>query len=217
MKSLILKDLYNISHNTKSMLFVLVFFAVIFLPSSGIQGYLYTCAILYGTMIVTTFSFDERSNWTPYALVMPISKKELVAGKYITLFIFSAAGVLFGLIAGTAGNFIHKTFTALPETAAEIPLSMAAATAFAFSTVFGGISIPLVIKFGTEKSRILILASIFIPAAVCYIAYHLLTALGITITDSFLAALLYCSPAASLIWNYFMFQISCRIFSNKEF
>ena len=33
MKSLILKDLYNIGHNTKSMLFILLVFAVaLFLP-----------------------------------------------------------------------------------------------------------------------------------------------------------------------------------------
>ncbi len=62
MKSLILKDLYNIIHNSKSMLFILLFFAVVFLPSSGIQGYIYTCAILCSMMIVTTLSFDERSD-----------------------------------------------------------------------------------------------------------------------------------------------------------
>ena len=35
MRSLILKDLYNIGHNAKSMLFVLVVFAVVLIPASG--------------------------------------------------------------------------------------------------------------------------------------------------------------------------------------
>ena len=124
MKSLILKDLYNIIHNSKSMLFILLFFAVVFLPSSGIQGYIYTCAILCSMMIVTTLSFDERSDWMSYALVMPVSRRDLAAGKYIVLFLFSSIGVLFGLIVGIIGSFIHKSVGLLPENLSEIPLPM---------------------------------------------------------------------------------------------
>lgn len=214
MKSLILKDLYNIGHNSKSMLFILLFFAVVFLPSSGIPGYIYTCAILSSMMIVTTFSFDERSNWTPYALVMPISRKDLVASKYIALFLFSAAGVLFGLIVGITGNAIHESLGILPETLSEMPLFMAALTALAFSTASGSISIFLTLKFGTEKGRILVFVSLFIPVAICYIAYRLLSVLGIAMTGP---VLLYGSLAAALIWICLMFRISCLIFSEKEF
>lgn len=75
MKSLILKDLYNIGHNAKSMLFILVIFAVAFIPTSGVEGYIFMCAILCSMMIVTTFSFDDTSKWTRYAMITPISKK----------------------------------------------------------------------------------------------------------------------------------------------
>ena len=40
MKSLVLKDLFNIGHNAKSMLFILVVFAVAFIPFSGVEGYI---------------------------------------------------------------------------------------------------------------------------------------------------------------------------------
>lgn len=36
MKSLVLKDLFNIGHNAKSMLFILVVFAVALIPFSGV-------------------------------------------------------------------------------------------------------------------------------------------------------------------------------------
>ena len=39
MKSLVLKDLFNIGHNAKSMLFILVAFAAAFIPFSGVEGY----------------------------------------------------------------------------------------------------------------------------------------------------------------------------------
>ena len=43
MKSLVLKDLFNIGHNAKSMLFILVVFAVALIPFSGVEGYICMC------------------------------------------------------------------------------------------------------------------------------------------------------------------------------
>ena len=61
MKSLVLKDLLNIGHNAKSMLFILLVFAIALIPFSGVEGYIFVCAILCSMMIVTTFSFDDNS------------------------------------------------------------------------------------------------------------------------------------------------------------
>ncbi len=216
MKSLILKDFYNISHNAKSMFLILLVFAVAFLPTSGVQGYIFTCAILCSMMIVTTFSFDEHSNWPLYAMVMPVSKKDIVAGKYFVLFAFSLIGIIFGLVVGTAGNVIAESFSRPPEEIASISPLLSALLALSFSTVFGSISIPLAIRFGTEKGRILVLASFLIPAGICYATYRLLTALGINITEDFITALLYASPIPALLWNYIMYKLSCALFLKKE-
>ena len=108
MKSLILKDLYNIGHYAKSMLFILLVLAAAFFPTSGFAGYICTCGILSSMMIVTTFSFDDHSKWARYAMIMPISKKDLVSGKFIVLAIFSSAGSLFGLVTGSIGGLIMK-------------------------------------------------------------------------------------------------------------
>ena len=64
MKSLVLKDLFNIGHNAKSMLFILVVFAVALIPFSGVEGYIFVCAILCSMMIVTTFSYDTEHDTT---------------------------------------------------------------------------------------------------------------------------------------------------------
>ena len=58
MKSLLLKDLYNISHNAKSMLFILAMIALIIVPTSGAPTYTISCSILCAMMIKTTFTFD---------------------------------------------------------------------------------------------------------------------------------------------------------------
>jgi len=111
MRSLILKDLYNIGHNAKSMLFVLVVFAVVLIPASGVESYTFVCAILCSMMIVTTFTFDDNSKWTRYSMIMPVSKKDLVGGKFAVLAIFCLIGSLFGLAVSAIAGLALKKIT----------------------------------------------------------------------------------------------------------
>ena len=78
MKSLILKDLYNIGHNAKSMLLILLVFAVGLIMSSGVESYIISAGVLCSMMIVTTFTFDDNCKWSKYALIMPVCKKDIV-------------------------------------------------------------------------------------------------------------------------------------------
>lgn len=214
MKSLILKDLYNIGHNIKSMVLIMLVFAFLFIPSSGVEGYIIMCAVLCSTMIVTTFAFDDFSKWTRYAMVTPISKKDLVVGKFAVLAIFCAVGSLFGTAVGTIGGVIAKKISL---DLAEIGnLLLIALTAWSMSLVLGSISIPLVFKFGAEKGRVFLLISFLLPAGIGFGIYKLLAALGIVLTDHTVFVLLCCSPLIALAWGYAMYRISYHIFVKKE-
>ena len=160
MKSLVLKDLFNICHNAKSMLFILVAFAAAFIPLSGVEGYIFECAILCSMMIVTTFSFDDNSKWTRYAMIMPVSKKELVGGKFIVLAIFCAVGSLFGLVVGSIGGLITNKITLDLVGIGE--LLFLDLISWVIALIFGSMSIPLVFKFGAERGRVLLVVSFLI-------------------------------------------------------
>lgn len=214
MKSLILKDLYNIGHNVKSMLFILVVFAVALIPTSGVAGYIFVCAILCSMMIVTTFSFDDNSKWARYAMIMPVSKKDLVAGKFIVLAIFCLVGSLFGLVVGSIAGLTIKSISF--DLAGIGELLFLTLTAWVVSIIYGSMSIPLVFKFGAEKGRVLLLISFLFPAALCFGIYQLFVILGIELTEHFMFALLCCSPIIALIWCYVMYQISYKIFTKQE-
>ncbi len=214
MKSFVLKDLYNIGHNIKSMLFILVLFAFCLIPGSGVEGYIVACAMLCSMMVVTTFSFDDYSKWTRYAVVMPVARKELVMGKFAVLAIFGAAGSLFGLLAGSVGGAVTKKITFDPAGIGQL-LSMTL-VAWIASLVFGSMSIPLAFKFGAEKGRVLLVVSFLVPGAVCIGIYKLLELLEVEISNQS-APILVC--AASVIvtaWCYAMYRISCLVFSKKE-
>ena len=75
MKSLVLKDLYNIGHNAGAMLLVLAAVAAAVVPASGAAPYMASCAVMCAMMLVTTFTFDEASGWTAYALVLPVTRR----------------------------------------------------------------------------------------------------------------------------------------------
>ena len=214
MKSLVLKDLLNIGHNAKSMLFILLVFAVALIPFSGVEGYIFVCAILCSMMIVTTFSFDDNSKWTRYAMIMPVSKKELVGGKFVVLAIFCAIGSLFGLVIGFIGGFITQKITF--DLSGIVELLVLTLLAWAISFISGSLSIPLVFKFGAEKGRMLLLVSFLIPAGICFGIYQLFMLLGIELTDMLVIWLLCCSPIITLVWFCIMYKISYRVFIKKE-
>lgn len=211
MKSLILKDLYNISHNMKSLGFILVFLAVTLIPTSDVMGYLYAAAMICSVMIVTTFHFDEACGWNSFALVMPISRKEMAAAKYLTLLLFTGFGALIGLVLGSVGGMLMGKMIPLGE------LVLFALFALVLGFTIGGVNIPLLIKFGAEQGRLLLLVSCLVVIGIGAGIYFLLQALGLASTEQDLQTLLYLSPLGAAALNYVMFLLSCRFLEAKEF
>ncbi|WP_312425574.1 ABC-2 transporter permease [Lacrimispora sp.] len=215
MKSLIIKDLYNIGHNAKSMIFILLVLAFGLIPSSGAEGYIIMSGILCSMMIITTFSFDDQSKWLKYAMVMPVTKKDIVISKFIVLLIFSAIGAVTGLVIGAiGGTILHKgVFSSVNN---MLSLLFTGALSLVISEFAGSMSIPLLFKFGAEKARILMLVSCLIPASIFFGIYKLFTLLGVSFTDQIIFILLCCSPFLALAWNFLMYKISYALFARKE-
>lgn len=215
MKSLILKDLYNIGHNAKSMLFMLLVLAFIIIPFGGVEAYMVMSGILCSMMVITTFSFDDSSKWMKYAMVTPITKKDMVASKFIVLLIFSAIGAAAGLVIGSIGGVIvHKIN--LSNISGILTLLFVSLVSLVIAEIFGSMSIPLLFKFGAEKARMLSFVSFIIPAAICFGVYEVLTLFGVAFSDQSVFILLCCSPLIALAWNLVMYKISYAIFAKKE-
>lgn len=214
MKSLIQKDLFNISHSAKPMIFMLLIFAFIIIPSTDQNGYIVMSTLLCGMMVITSFSFDEHSKWNQYALIMPVSKKDLVAGKYIILFITTLVGAISGFLFASIGGIVFGKINLQADTFLQLLLVTLAAAMI--SIISGSTTIALIFQFGAEKGRLLLILSYLLPATICLAIYKVLVKLGINITDTFIFSLVCCSPIIALIWSYCMYKISCFIFLQKE-
>ena len=150
MKSLIMKDLYNISHNMKQMVLVMIFVGICIIPTNGASAYVTTASVLGCMMTMTTFAFDEQCGWMKYALVMPLSRNEYVMSKYIINIIFTGIGIIMGLIISGVASLILGNFNLLE-------LLMYALTGLLISCFFSGLYMPALIKYGAEKARFIMI------------------------------------------------------------
>ena len=216
MKSLILKDIYNIMHNMKALVLMLFIFLFITIPQGGAAAYVITCCILCAMMVVTTFSFDENAKWEKYAMIMPISRKDLVLSKFVILLCFCLFGTVFGGVLGIAGSAIIGRFhiTSVSEWQELLAVCLAGV---AISFFLGSLVIPLLFKFGAEKARTLMLAAFLLPVLLCMGLYYLLRSFGIELTDSVVLLLTCISPLILLLWTAAMYRISFGIFKKAEF
>ena len=129
MKSVVLKDLYNMRGNGKSVLISFLILAVA-MASTGV-GVLYSGAILCSSLIVSTFAYDDRCDWAKYAVVMPISRNELVAGKYAMLTLLVVGGMAVSFLASLVSNAITGQIPLNQSGLQELLISTLAALVFA--------------------------------------------------------------------------------------
>ena len=213
MKGLILKDIINMKMYGKSMLILILFFGV----TGAFQGSTATALPMLGsmsvvlTMIVTinTFSFDAAAKWDGYALSMPIRRKDVVASKYLLFIGISVVLVAFFTLCAAVLNL----FSPIEDFAGQL-LTMAASTAATWLIL--SVMLPLLYKFGVEKSRILLIVVALIPTFVIMGA----TQLNISLPDipSIPQSnwLFFIIPAVILLIVWISDSISVSIFAKKD-
>lgn len=213
MKSLVLKDLYNIAHNAKSVLVVLIFLSVFLtFTSDGDTSFLSVfCAVMCSTMVISSFSFDTYSNWEPYAMILPVTRRDVVRGKFMILLLLSVAGCALGFLLGLVSSAVlsdapldlrEQLFYVLPG--------------FTVSIFMSSTSTPLIFKFGAEKARMMLIGTFALPAVVIVLALKFLEQAGVHLSDQSVVQFFTFAPLLILVWAYLMYRLSCNIFAKKE-
>ena len=101
MKGLLLKDLYCLGQNVKSLLFIIVIWGLVFLPQKDGGLLLISLSMMVSAMFTFTLSsYDRQVKWDTYALSMPLSRTAMVQEKYIvSILMLMAAAALLAIIA----------------------------------------------------------------------------------------------------------------------
>ena len=150
MKGLLLKDGYQTVSQMKTMYLTVAVILVVWMFSTS-DSYAFPisyAAIFLGVLPVTLLGYDQNSGWVEYSLTLPVSKKVLVAEKYLVGLLCAAASVVIG------GLFV-------------VVLSLRKGAALDGTALFfvgngvntillmNGISLPLMYRFGAEKARMI--------------------------------------------------------------
>jgi len=209
MIGLLLKDFYALRQYGKNMLLMLVLFAVISAgldnPATFFEGFF----ILMSMMItITSFSYDALAKWDRYALSLPVTRKEIVAGKYLlSIILCLIAAILSFLISLVVLKISPVEGFGMAEHLYAIGAIICAALFFA------GILLPLTFQFGVEKSRIFLLAIFAAPTA----AVIALDKIGIQMpTEASLNAFAKLLPFLIILFYLLSYLLSVRIYSAKE-
>lgn len=215
MKGLLLKDIFTLRKQFSILGLLLIFY--------GIWGYFVGNFVFLSTfmpfiftmMVLTSFSYDDASKWTGFALSLPVSRKCLVLSKYVLTLILAFIGVILSLAFSYLLVFISRE----PVTK-EILLSSLVSSFLCL--LFSSTMIPLVFKFGTEKSRTAMFSIIMIPLILFYGASKIglfdnlekITPQQQAMLEKFLPAIFIAVALAALAISFF---ISLQIVKKKEF
>lgn len=159
MKGLILKDLLVLRKTALLYLIIeiVLLSASLFNPSMQLFSTLYFI-ILAMMLPVTALAYDERAGWEKYALSMPVTRKKLVAGKYLLGLILLGISLLLMVIFII---FLYPWLSVYSVNYTESVLMLVLAVAI--GCLFLSVLMPIMIKLGTEKGRIVMMLMIMVP------------------------------------------------------
>ena len=217
MKGLLTKDLQLMAGQKKTLIMILIIGVVMSLSfeSTAVIAYL---TIFAGVMALGTLSYDEFDNGYAFLFTLPFSRKTYVLEKYVFVAIWALAFMAIGSVV----SVILSAVRGLPAVPTDI--FMTAVMVLAMALLIAAVMIPLRLKYGAEKSRI-VLFIIYGLFAVALLGFSrrlpALKTLGQSIGSSLSSAGPVLTAAVPLVLAAAVYAvsilISIRILEKKEF
>ncbi len=181
MMALLLKDLALLKQQKQ---FFLVMAGLVVFYSFFASGAVFTFAIVYmgimmGMFTLSTISYDEYNNGAVFLFTLPISRREYVLEKYMFAAIMSAGSTVAATAVCLGVGYAKEIFT----NGTDVVEFLAGSIGGALVTVCLMLSlmIPLQLKFGAEKSRIVWIGALLGIAAVVFGGAKLMQLLNVDV------------------------------------
>lgn len=217
-KGLMIKDLRLIFSQMKLFLIIIVVWAIfmtISLEGEFSVGYV---ALMFSFVTLGTFSYDEAEKGMSYLFTLPIARKDYIKAKYLlgmmitivpALIVMLFSCILY-IMTDAEGEFLNYLFFSIITIPAAIFLLV--------------LEIPLYIKFGQEKRRLVTMLSVgIIGTCVGMFAslYEMAGGNNMEIIDGILGMdiwlLLVLIILAVIIFTAISYKISCSFLEKKQF
>lgn len=206
MIGLVIKDFLNLKNGFKTSLLILALFSFMAYQSQDPTYLMGVFVLIMSMQSISSMSYDELAKWDIYALTMPISRVKLVISKYILSTMLSIIALI---ISGSIAYFVILPTSNM----STIEFFLSSYLVFAISILFLSILLPLIYKYGVEKSRLLTFIVIAIPVLLGVFS----SKMGIDLpNENQLRSLFKVSPFIIIALLFVSSFISCRIYKNKD-
>lgn len=208
MISLVLKDLLNLQSYLKTIVVFVAFYAVLSFNMTDVSFAAGMLIVLFAMIPIASFSYDQQAKWDVFSQTLPVTRKQIVLGKYIV--------ALFCIVLGFVLSFLITVLVTVlkDETLDLMELLIGNGMIALTGLTLLALIIPLIYKFGVEKSRIMLMTIALVPT----LGVMLMANVGFTIPSDFNWALVgYSVPAVAAFGFVISFIISNKIYSAKDF
>ena len=148
MKGLLLKDAYQIWHYAKGVIVAAVVMMLVGVLSmkGGSNFFMMYGGLMLGILPMTLLTYDQNSRFSAYSAALPVTKEQLVGGKYLIGLCGMVLAELLSMAALAAAQLLWGTVT--------VQLTVATLLQVAMLTLLGNvILLPLTYRFGYQKAR----------------------------------------------------------------
>lgn len=146
MKGLLLKDMYLALKHFKAYIVLVVMFALLSVAETGNMFLIFYPCLLCGMMPVNLMAYDERSKWDIYTAVLPFTRAQIVASKYI--FGLIGQGIILILVA--VSNIVSMAYSGGIDWGY---LSGIMGILVMLSAIATAVPLPFIFRMGVEKGR----------------------------------------------------------------
>lgn len=207
MKAMMIKDIKILLSSVKYYFFIIIMFPLLGVFTQENNLFQFYPVLLMAILPITALSYDERSHWNAYGLTLPLSRRDMVLGKYVLGIVGSGLMVLFNLILNMS----------LPRLISHTPADMNGLTnymiyVFAASIIFLDLNMPLMYRLGTEKGRIFYLCAMVVIIAIPTVFNTVSNGLPPALVNTLFPLLV-----VTVLLTIGSMALSVRIFRQKEF
>lgn len=210
MKGLFIKEIISTFKCNKISVIIIPVFAVFGILNKQ-NMFLMILPALFSMLPLGQMTYDEQSHWDRYVQCMPVDKKKIVSSKYAMVLTLAAISaviigvVMFAINARTGGSMNEVIFMII--------------CSLLIGVAVPSISIPINLKFGTAKGRLIYL---ILVGAICGIVPTIILSDSIKLSKkmtqifsntALFCAVSICTFALILLISWF---ISVKIYEAKE-
>ncbi|KHL93025.1 hypothetical protein QW71_26090 [Paenibacillus sp. IHB B 3415] len=212
MRGLLLNNYYSLQNNIKTSLGIalaLLLVSFVAADHSVMNSIVAAQILIFSVSIGSSLQMDEASKWSKLEITMPIQRKTVINAKYLSFILL--------ILTGSAVSIVTPALTyvrGIDTTHFNLSTGFTFGLSLSISTI--SIYYPVILKFGVEKSEMMIMVSAALSVAIRFLVWMLLGLLWKPVNFNG-AETGYVSLIVAVVIFAVSYLLAVRIHRNKEF